>query len=78
MKRIQLHVGELVLHGFPASERYRIAESMAAELGRLLSERGSPAGARSREEIRAGQFEARTGDVGAQVARAVYRGLENG
>ena len=77
VKRVELTIGELVLEGFPASDRYRIAESMAAELGRLLSERGSPAGATSRDEIFAANVPAHAGDVGEQVAQAIYGGLEN-
>jgi hypothetical protein len=78
VKQVELHIEELVLHGFPASERYRIAESLALELGRLLSERGSPESAASREEMRAESFQARKGEVGEQVAQAIYGGLENG
>jgi hypothetical protein len=78
VKRVEFHIGELVLYGFPASERYRIAESLAAELGRLLSDRGTPAGVASRDEIRAGNVEVRTGEIGEQVAQAIYGGLENG
>ena len=78
MKRVELHIDELVLHGFPVGERYRIAESLAAELGRLLSERGAPAGAVSREEVRTERIEVRTGEIGERIAQAIYGGLENG
>jgi hypothetical protein len=77
VKRIEVEIGELMLEGFPAGERHRIAESMAAELGRLLSERGVPEAARSCDQLRAGQVQGRTRDAGVQLARAVYRGLEH-
>jgi hypothetical protein len=34
--RIELHVNELVLRGFPAADRFRIAEALQQELQRLF------------------------------------------
>ena len=39
-REIEAQIEELVLHGFPPSERYRIADAMQAELARLLTEQG--------------------------------------
>jgi hypothetical protein len=75
VKRIEVEIGELVLHGFPAGERYRIAESLAAELGRLIGERGAPEGITSREEVRTAKLNIRAGDAGVQIATAIFQGL---
>ena len=41
---VQLHIEELVLHGFAPADRYRIAAAVQLELTRLLAEHGvSPA-----------------------------------
>ena len=77
---IELHIEELVLHGFEPGDRYRIGHAVEQELGRLLTERGAPL-ARSGEVPRldGGSFEAKPDsgveEIGAKVARAVYGGL---
>jgi len=43
---ILIEIDELVLHGFPPGDRYRIGEAVQAELVRILGERGLP-GART-------------------------------
>ncbi|HYC62441.1 MAG TPA: hypothetical protein VEK79_23015 [Thermoanaerobaculia bacterium] len=41
MKRpIELHIGELVLHGFDPHQRHDVGDAVHAELARLLGERG--------------------------------------
>jgi hypothetical protein len=79
---VDLHIEELVLHGFAARDRARIAAAMESELARLLSaERAqtllrNPAGL---ENLNAGVFEVKPGarpqETGTQIARAVFRGL---
>jgi hypothetical protein len=77
---IEVHIESLVLHGFSPLERYRVAEAVRLELARLLREGGVPL-ERAGEVARldAGAFTVAAGagaeQVGAQVARAVYRGL---
>lgn len=77
---IELHVEELVLHGFDPRDRHRIGQTAEQELGRLFAERGAPL-ARSGElaDLDGGSFEVRPGSgaeaIGVQVARAVYGGL---
>lgn len=76
---IELHVDELVLHGFAPGDRYRIARALERELGRLLATQTDPqrfaehAGA---ARIEAGAFAMTPGTTpetaGAQVARAVF------
>ena len=79
---LELYVEELVLHGFPAGDRYAIAEAVERELARLFTEQGAPlALARSGEVARldGGSFEVelrgRAETTGTQIARAVYGGL---
>ncbi len=79
---VELHIEELVLHGFEPRDRYRIGEAVQHELTRLIAQMGAP-GWLSRggevERLDGGAFEtspdsgAKT--IGAQVARAVYTGL---
>jgi uncharacterized NAD(P)/FAD-binding protein YdhS len=80
---IHLHIEELVLHGFPSSDRHRIGEALQRELARLFTEgRTSPAQAKSAkiDRLNGGSFQttetARPEITGAQVARAVFGGLK--
>jgi hypothetical protein len=76
---IVIEIDELVLHGFPPGERYRVGEAVQAELTRILGERGHPGawteGAASR--LDGGAFNVASGmpavAIGAGVAEAVYR-----
>jgi hypothetical protein len=79
---IRLHIDELVLYGFPPVDRYRIAESVQAELARLLAEQGVPASLEqggSIARLDGGAFDltpdARPDRIGAQVAQGIYGGL---
>jgi 5-carboxymethyl-2-hydroxymuconate isomerase len=79
---VHLHIEELVLHGFPSSDRHRIGEAVRRELTRLFAEERTPrAFAKSAEidRLNGGSFQttgtARPEATGAQVARAVFGGL---
>lgn len=80
---IVLHVEELVLEGFPARDRWRIAAAVEAELTRLVAEGGLPpgllTGAGTINVIDADGFAPGPADrpeaIGTQVAGAVYAGL---
>lgn len=80
---IHLHIEELILHGFPSGDRHRIGEAMQRELARLLTEESTPpalAKSAAIDQLNGGSFQT-TGTVrpeatGAQVARAVFRGLQ--
>jgi hypothetical protein len=81
-RSIDLHIRELVLHGFSPSDRYRIGDAVRLELARLLGEQGVPAAlTREREVTRldVGAFELAPGAkaevLGAGVARSVHGGL---
>jgi len=79
---VRLHIEEVVLEGFPAGDRYRIAAAAEAELTRLFTDRGAPPGLASGGAVPAldgGSFDvapdARPDRIGVQVAQAVYGGL---
>lgn len=80
--RIDLHIEELVLHGFAPGDRHVIGEAVEHELGRLLAERGPTSPAIASHEsarVNAGDVhvapDSKAPAVGAQVAQAVYGGL---
>jgi hypothetical protein len=80
--RIELHVEELMLHGFEPADRHRIGLAVEHELGRLFAERGAPRSLTRGEgvpRLNAGSFQvtpgARAESIGARVAQAVYRGM---
>jgi len=83
--KIDVSIEELILHGFPAADRYRISEALQHELSRLFTSEGPPPSLQSSgsiESMEAGSIRLPPGGsprmVGAQVARAVYGGLKNG
>jgi hypothetical protein len=82
---VELHIEELVLHGFEPGDRYRIGEAVELELQRLLAEQGAPHLFSDNVELarmNAGTFNvepnAKSEMIGAQVARAVYEGIKGG
>ena len=84
---VTLRIEELVLHGFPPGDRYRIADAVERELRRLLTERGVPTEWATSallpvDSVSAGGFElapgARPDRVGSQIAEAIYGGLGGG
>jgi hypothetical protein len=81
-KNIELHIEELVLHGFAPGDRYRIGEAVERELARLLADQGVPQSLERGGEIASvdgGAFDMAQGSradvVGVEVAKAVYGGL---
>ncbi|GIV60237.1 hypothetical protein GQ464_001975 [Rhodocaloribacter litoris] len=77
-----LHIDELVLDGFPETDRALLAAAVEAGLARLLAERGLPpawpaGGAAAHHD--GGAFEAQpnagTARLGLQLASAIYGGL---
>ena len=80
--RVELHVEELVLHGFEPGDRYRVGDAVERELARLLAEHGVP-GPLERggqiERLDAGTLHLPSGaggrTIGVHVARVVFGGL---
>jgi len=79
---IELHIEELVLHGFQLSrgQGSLVQAAIVAELGRLIAERGlGRSAARDTAELSAGFIQMNGGGqpahLGRQIAQAVYGGL---
>jgi hypothetical protein len=79
---VELHIEELVLHGFVPGDRYRIGDAVERELSRLFAEQGTPPSLVRGGDIGrldGGSFEAKPGSraeaIGARVAQGVYGGL---
>jgi len=79
---IEVHIEELVLHGFAPGDGYRIGAAVERELGRLFGEQGVPGWLTQGGEVErldGGTFETAPGSqadtVGVQVAQALYGGL---
>jgi hypothetical protein len=79
---IDLHIDELVLHGFAPRDRHRIAEAMQRELTRLITADGQANFLKnplSLEGINGGEFHvqanAKPQTAGTEIARAVYRSM---
>jgi hypothetical protein len=80
---VELHIEELLLHGFPPDYRHRVGDALEHELSRLFTERGVPPSlARGGDipHLNAGGFqinpELGAEAVGARVARSLYGGLD--
>lgn len=79
---VELHIEELVLHGFEPAHRYTIGEAVERELTRLFTERGAPIAATHDVEIahlNSGAIEISAGSnaetIGMQLAKAIYGGF---
>ncbi|MDX2506087.1 MAG: hypothetical protein QNL62_16640 [Gammaproteobacteria bacterium] len=84
---INLHIDQLVLHGFDQIDRDQVGLAIQRELTRLIIEQGLPASLNQTNTIgnlNAGEFRpsvmtaANTGtnSVGTQVAQKIYRGMQ--
>jgi hypothetical protein len=79
---VQLHIEELVLHGFAPGDRYAISGAVQCELARLLGEEGVPISLRSEtaiDEIGGATFNPTPNEkphaIGRRIAQAVYQGF---
>jgi len=78
---LELHIEQLVLHGFAPEVSHGIGAVVQHELQRLLEQPHPPAFAANAElgRIDAGAFEVAAGDgaqqVGAALAQAIYAGM---
>ena len=78
-ENVELHIEELVLHGFSPGDRYHVGDAVERELGRLFIEQGVPPSSAQSGEfayLDGGAFELKSGsgaeEIGVRVARAVY------
>ena len=76
---IELHIEELVLHGFAHGDRYRIGEAVEREFQRLFAEQGaSPRLTQAGEidRLDGGAFDVSHGAkaemIGAQIAQTLF------
>lgn len=84
-RAVKLHIERLVLHGFPAGSRQRIADHVRGELARLIGEGHAIKGLQHAMTVeRAGGATVKMGrDVGMhtagkEIARSIYRVLHQG
>lgn len=80
---IELHIEELVLHGFAPGDRHLVGDAVQRELARSLTEEGVPSSLMQDIEIArldGGAFQvapsSRPQSIGRQVARSIYGGLK--
>jgi len=80
---VDLHIDELILHGFAPGSRQAIAAAIEAELGRLLVAGGVPesfAGGASIASLDAGTFDVgaseRPNALGVRIGRSIYQSLK--
>ena len=84
LANVELHIEDLVLHGFAPGDRYRIGEAVERELAWLFAAQGVPSSLLATMEVASldgGAFQmapgARADAIGAQVAQAVYGGVSH-
>ncbi len=82
---IEIHIDELVLHGFPPHQRHYISEAVQMELQHLLSLHGIPDGLQNggvNYSINAGSFNmqqnSKPAAIGQSIAGSVYNSFSNG
>ncbi len=80
---IELHIEELVLHGFSPRDRDAIGEAVQRELTRLFVEQGGYASLGrgfEAERVDGGEFQVKSGakaeGIGKQVGQSVYNSLQ--
>lgn len=78
-QKIEIHIDELVLHGFSRADAPAIGDAVKREISRLIELRGISPGLDNTDSIDAGKFLTAPGTepakVGSQVGRSVYKGL---
>ena len=79
---VEIHIEELVLHGFPPGDRYRIADALQQELTHLLEARTLPACPQdivAVNQINAGTIRLNSGAnarvIGGKAAHALHQGI---
>ncbi len=80
MKRVELHIDELVLDGFALGDRGRIGDAVETELARLFGQQGVRAAASKQvPALDAGSFRVDASRkpemIGRQVARQIHQAV---
>jgi hypothetical protein len=78
-REIEVHIEEVVLHGFDPRSRWNVRDALESELRGLLAAKGIPqAWLSSRQRIDAGTTRTanltKPAQAGAEIAGATYRG----
>ncbi len=80
---IELHIEELVLHGFKPQDRAAIGEAVQRELTRLFTEGGLHSSLHREHQVSrldSGTFQVKQGSnaaaIGTQIAQKVYGGMK--
>ena len=80
---VNLHIEELMLHGFASGDRHHIREAVQQELARLFAEQPLPTGLAKPAEsgaVDGGAFRVANGAkpavIGTQIAAAIHGGLK--
>ena len=80
VRNIELHIDELVLHGFGWLDRSELGAAVERALARLFAERGVPASLNRNDKVERldtatvrAQPEAGVHELGGQIAQAIYR-----
>ena len=83
-QQIELHIEQLVLHGFPSRDRAAIGEALQQELQRLIAEQGiqlETVRQAGRGRLDAGSFNMQAGEtptgIGTQIAHTVYQRMQD-
>jgi hypothetical protein len=78
---VELHIEELVLHGFARGDRLSIGDAVERELSRLIAEGGLAGSSWEAEHVNAGGFKvapnAKPRTIGTEIAGNIYRGIAN-
>ena len=81
-QNVELHIGQLFLHGFDHVNRHRVGEAVKCELTRLLAVQDVPSllsHSGDFKRLDGGAFNVPSGSkseaIGAQVAQSVYTGF---
>lgn len=81
-RAVEVHIEELVLHGFAPGDRHAISEAVQHELTQLIGQGQlpvSPGNSVVLKQIDAGTFQVKAGSKpennGTQIAKAVYRSM---
>jgi hypothetical protein len=79
---VEVHIDELVLHGFAPGDHYTIGDAVERELARLLGEQSVPSSLRvdsATDEIKGATFniqqKTKPPAIGREIAQAVYGGF---
>jgi hypothetical protein len=84
MQDIEVHIGELVLHGFARNDYEGIRKAVEAELLRLISANGIPESIITQQSYRRVEGvdfnihnSKNAAHIGSEIAVSVYNGLKN-